>query len=263
MSGRWVESSQNMALSSLIVLDNALSKLSGFDWHSRPRELNELEIVNLELDKSQDALKSLIKEAEELGVEASSMEAALEGDEGDLTASISAASKSSEEMQSFSEKIVSEISNLDSLVSRRSELISSLENNLPNVLTLETTSGRKQLARKLGTYRATERQWQEYGVSSGRVDWEWLNSLTMEYKKSKEEITVEEKPVDKSEYSNVLRKLSEKRKQADLASIKASEEKMRRERKAEINKIFKERGYKVRRKSVGKKNEWSFTSFKK
>ena len=60
-----------------------------------------------------------------------------------------------------------------------------------------------------------------------------------------------------------MKKLSEKRKQADLASIKASEEKMRRERKDELDKIFKERGYKVRKKSMGKKNIYEFTSYSK
>lgn len=252
-----------MALSSLIVLDNALNELSGFRWTSRPTELNELESVDLELDNSQASLKSLIEQGEEMGVDASSMESALEGDDEGLSTSLSAASRSSEEMKIFSAKIQSEIGNLDSLVSRRSELISSLENNLPSILTLETPAGRKQLARKLGTYRATERQWVEYGDSERRVSWGWLDSLTNEYTRSRKKITVEDRRVDKSEYSKILRKLSEKRKQADLASIKASDEQMRRERKAELDKIFKERGYKVRKKSVGKKNTWAFTSYTK
>ena len=252
-----------MALSSLIVLDNALSRLRGIEWVSRPRELNDLEVVNSELEEMENYLKSLMGEAQELGIEASSMESALGGDDAALSASISAASKSSAEMLAFSEKIISAIGDLDSLVSRKSELISSLENNLPNTLTFDTTSGRKQLTRRLGTYRATERRWEEYGEYSGSVDWGWLNSLTSEYKKSKEEITIEETRVDKSEYSNVLKKLSEKRKQADLASIKASEEKMRRERKDELDKIFKERGYRVRKKSMGKKNIYEFTSYSK
>lgn len=262
MSGRWVERTQNMALSSLIVLDKALSGLRGFSWVSRPIELSELESVDSSLDESEKTLGSLLKQAEEMGLDASSMESALEGDDKALSDSLTTASRSSEEIGMFAERIQSEIRNLDSLVSRRAKLIDSLERNLPKTVTLETPDGRKELVRKLGTYRATERRWEEYGENV-RVNWAWLDNLVAGYSKSKSEITDSSRDVDKSEYSKALSKLSEKRRAADLASIKASEEKMRRERKAELNKIFKERGYKVRKKSSGKKNVWEFTSYTK
>ena len=129
MSGRWVE--KTSPWSSLLVLDHAINSVSAIEWEQRPRELNELDKLDTELDTAQNSLRTLIKQASELGIDDKALEAALEGDDKQLSSIATDAYKSSESIAKLNKNISDSIRKLSSLVEIRAEMLRKMEKKLP------------------------------------------------------------------------------------------------------------------------------------
>jgi hypothetical protein len=268
MSGRWVENT--LPWSSLLVLDHAISSTSGFEWEQRPSELNDLRELDLELDATQDSLRALIEQAAGLGIDNEALEAALEGDDERLTSISAEATRSSDSITDLSRKISSSISNLSSLVTRRTKLLSRMEKNLPSELKVVTghhskskrggSTNVKTLERHLGRYRAYEWDDQYSGISA---DFSWQNNLDGAYHSSRGVLTgtAHAASAELDSYRGSLKKLEGMRRQADEASVRASEEQLKRERDRAIQKMLRERGYTMKRKVVGKKVEFAVVHY--
>jgi len=269
MSGRWVENT--CPWSSLLVLDHAINSTPGFEWEQRPSELNDLMELDLELDATQDALRTLIERAAGIGIDNEALEAALEGDDELLSSISDEAARSSGSITALSHEISGSISNLASLVERRTQLLDRMENNLPPELRIVTDhysksiTGRgrtnvKTLDRYLGRYRAYE--WADEYVGTS-ADFSWQNTLDGAYQSSRGVLTGAAHGVsgEMDSYRGSLEKLERIRRQADEASVRASEEQLKRERDRAIQEMLRERGYMMKRKVVGKKVQFEVVHY--
>jgi len=113
----------------------------------------------------------------------------------------------------------------------------------------------KTLDRHLGRYRAYEWEDRYSGISA---DFSWQDTLDGAYQSSRGVLTgtAHAASAELDSYRGSLKKLEGMRRQADEASVRSSEEQLKRERDRAIQEMLRERGYATRRKVVGKKVEF-------
>ena len=261
MSGRWAET--DAVWSSLTILDAALNDHShSSSWVNRPQSLVQLDRLNANLDRLEVSISECIDELNATGeVEPHELERMLGENDSDLTNLKSQADQNSQRIGDLADRLDSLLREMDAQLRLQTELLGSIQNDLPMSLKIQTSNGIKSLQYQSGRYRY--KHWIDEYTGNYGENLNWLNQVTAAY--SKEEQRVSTTRISRTSSDAFARSralVSKRRKQAAATALKISTENLRRSRDSEIMDIAKSQGYKIQRRAKGKKVHYVLVRYK-
>lgn len=252
MSGRWIE--QKTPFSCIVDLVQAINTLQeqGITIQNMPAEIVELQSSEQRLENISQQLEEEMK-----GLDTRSINLAVEM----LDAEDEALVNYGNQMEDVGNLAAEQLKRITSLIDQYSEEEKNYRHKLTateglSKINVQTKDGLRTLEKHHGRYRY--RHWvQDYTASE---DLRWVDSLSTAYERvGKNRRANLKKGIDSktSSMSRVQIALKNRVESAREASLRASNEKLRRERDKEINNLAKQKGFIVTRKKVGKKVQYA------
>lgn len=252
MSGRWIEQKTPFACALDLVQAIETLQSQGIRIQNIPEQL-------VELQASEQRLQSITERLEEemRGLDTNAIDLAIEM----LDAEDEALVKYTQQMEKAGDladerlqritSIVNEYSAEESRYQRCLDATSTIEN-----INIDTPQGTRTLDKQHGRYRY--RYWsQDYSASQ---DLGWVDSLSTAYDRVGSTRRSELKKGLASKSSSMTRvqlALKNRVESAREATLRVSNEKLRRERDREVHNLAKKHGLMVTRKKVGKKVQYA------